>query len=176
MNRKYLIIFLALTLVFSLTSCNSSSHDEIEEDDSRFTIKYINEKYVPQLLKDGAEYYFGNIVLKDSKEDEENIFVGVDVKVIVERENGAYYLENSNQYKEFSMSKNAKCTYATENVSVPQVLSAEDCLKAYNKEIEKKGETYAESKFFDIYVMNDEAVLLVEHILPSESVVNLESQ
>ncbi len=167
MKKRYLALTLLVLTLVILSSCNDTNHGELTSEDKDLTVDYLEEDYVPLLLKDGAEYYFGNIEVKSEDGIEDDLYLGIDVKVLVEYEDveGTGYIENSNMYKEMFLPHTAKCTYISSTEKTPKVLTPSEFAEIYFKEREEKGESYMQSKFYDVYTMNNEAVLIMEHEL-----------
>ncbi|MGP1569728.1 MAG: hypothetical protein ACTTH0_02295 [Eubacteriales bacterium] len=163
---KKLICLLTVLLVFAFAGgCDfqkKSGSTVIEPD---ITSEYLESEYSEQLMRDGAEYLFGNISLKKLQDGQ--IEVTVSAKELVEDYEGKMLIENRNFEISYVLPQEARCTFrkGIDSKSAPDILTGEKFLKAYEKTIKgmtlEQKKNYDNSQYYKIYILNDQIELLL---------------
>ena len=164
---KRLICFsLICSILLFVIGCEfqkKSGSTVIEPD---ITLDYLENAYSEQLLRDGAEYLFGNISLKKSEDGQ--VEVTISAKELVEDYEGKMLIENRNYEISYTLPSEARCTFrkGIDSKVDPDILSGDKFLKAYEKEIKgmtlEQKKNYDNSHYYKIYVLNDQIELLLD--------------
>lgn len=161
-----LICVLVLTML--LVGCGDRNQSGLTVDEPDITVEYLEGDYVDQLIRDGAEHVFGTIEV--TQVDEETISVDIAAKVFVEDSSqlNGFYIEDKNYSLSKTLNPEARITFLTGEVSLPQIMSPTEFVKAYDEDLAKNGDTeeYRDSKLYDIYIMGDQIELVLAKYLP----------
>lgn len=152
-------LIFVLVLATLLVGCRDNNQIGSTVDEPEITVEYLEGDYVKQLLRDGAEHIFGNIII--SKDEEESIVLNIEAKEFVKdsgHPNG-FYIEDRNYSLSAVLSPEARCTFLSGDVSLPQIMSTEQFVEAYNKDAD-------ENKLYDMYIMGDQIELILEKYIP----------
>ena len=165
----YICLILSLTLMMLFTGCSSNqSGSTMDEPD--ITVGYLEGDYAQQLLRDGAEHYFGNINIIDMEDG--SIVLDIKTMTFVEDTShpDGYYCEDRNFSLGCQLAEEARCTFIQGNMSIPQIVTAAEFVEAYRNDIAQNGgeenAEYVESRLFDIYIMNGQIELVLAKVLP----------
>lgn len=160
---KLLIIVLVLTAACLSIGCNGNSH----VDEPEITVEYLQGEYAQQLVRDGAEVVFGTfdqpIVVcstpaTDSDESENAGYTQftINAKEYVEDENveNGYYIADRN--KAYIVCANAETRIAFDfaNTGTFDIVSIDQLI-----------EQDTNNKFFDFYLIDDQVLLILEHVI-----------
>lgn len=163
-------LFFVLVFVLLLPGCGDKNQSGSTVDEPDITVQYLEEDYVKQLLRDGAEHVFGSIQLSEGEDD--SIVVNIEAKEYVEdpdQPNG-FYIEDKNYSLSSVLAPEARCTFLSGGTSLPQIMTAEQFAEAYKKDVEEyggeKNPDYAEHKLYNIYIMSDQIELILEKYIP----------
>ncbi|MBN7774260.1 hypothetical protein [Clostridium aminobutyricum] len=153
-----LIFVLAVAML--LPGCAKSNKSGQTEDEPQITVDYLEGDYVEQLVRDGAEHVFGTIELNQA--DDGTIQVNIAEKVLVEDSSQpeGYYIEDKNSNLSAVLGTGARATFLNGNVSLPQIMSSKEFVKAYQDNLTKNSGKN-DSKLYDIYIMGDQIELIL---------------
>lgn len=163
--KKIICLFITCSILIFAGSCEfqkKSGSTVIEPD---ITPAYLEDEYSKQLLRDGAEYLFGNISLKKSQNGQ--LEVTVSAKELVEDYEGKILIENRNFEISYALPQEARCTFrkGIDSKADPDILTGEQFSKAYEEEIKgmtlEQKKNYDNSQYYKIYVLNDQIELLL---------------
>lgn len=156
-----LIFVIALAML--LVGCRDKDQIGMTVDEPEITVEYLEGDYVKQLLRDGAEHVFGSIEF--SKNEEDSIVLSIEAKEYVEdseHPNG-FYIEDRNYSISAVLTPEARCTFLSGDVSLPQIMSTEQFVEAYKKDVDENG---GGNKLYDMYIMGDQIELILERYIP----------
>lgn len=156
-----LIFVIALAML--LVGCRDKDQIGMTVDEPEITVEYLEGDYVKQLLRDGAEHVFGSIEF--SKNEEDSTVLSIEAKEYVEdseHPNG-FYIEDRNYSISAVLTPEARCTFLSGDVSLPQIMSTEQFVEAYKKDVDENG---GGNKLYDIYIMGDQIELILERYIP----------
>lgn len=160
------LIFVLVSTIF-LGGCVDKNQSGSTVDEPEITAEYLEGDYVRQLLRDGAEHVFGSIELKEGEDD--SILVDIEAKEYVEdssQPNG-FYIEDRNYSLSTVLSSEARCTFLSVGVSLPQIMSADKFVESYNKYVDEyTDKNNSNPKLYDIYIMGDQIELILEKYIP----------
>jgi hypothetical protein len=163
--KKIVCIFTVFALIVFSTSCDFQKKSGSTVIEPEITPEYLENEYSEQLLRDGAEYLFGNVSLK--KTQDAQVEVTISAKELVEDYEGKILIENRNYEISYVLPQEARCTFRkpVDSKTEPDVLTGEQFLKAYEKEIKgmtlEQKKNYDNSQYYKIYVLNDQIELLL---------------
>ncbi len=165
----FVLVFILGTGVL-LTGCIKKNQSGQTVDEPDITLKYLQNEYADQLIRDGAEHVFGSIELTEGENDVINVKITAKQYVEDESKPKGYYIEDRNYEVNTVLAEDARCAFISGKVSLPSIMSAEDFVKAYNKDMED----YARSdkpkepvnKMYDIYIMGDQIEMIIEKYIP----------
>lgn len=170
--KNYLVLGLIISLgsMVFLTGCFGNNQSGLTVDEPEITVEYLQNEYAEQLIRDGAEHVFGNISL--STDDDGNVNVHIKTKEFVEDDSqpNGFYIEDRNYEMDSVLAEEARCVFMAGGVSLPSIMNTSEFVTAYNADLEKYSangnEEYAEYKLYDMYIMGDQVVLLIEKYIP----------
>lgn len=163
-------LIFVLTLATLLVGCGDKNRSGSTVDEPEITVEYLEGDYVKQLLRDGAEHVFGSIEL--SKAEDNSITVNIEAKEYVEdsEQPNGFYIEDKNYSLSSVLAPEARCTFLSGGVSLPQIMTTEQFVEAYKKDIDEYGGAnnpdYEKHKLYDIYIMGDQIELILEKYIP----------
>lgn len=159
-----LIVVLAVAML--LPGCAKSNKSGGTEDEPDITLEYLQGDYVKQLVRDGAEHVFGTIELNQAQDG--TIKVNIEEKVLVEdaSQPQGYYVEDKNTSVSSVIDPEARTTYLSGDVSLPQIMTADEFVKAYQDD-QRKNADANKSKLYDIYIMGDQVSLILAKYIPN---------
>lgn len=163
-----LIFVVAFTIIFGGCADKNQSGSTVLEPE--ITVEYLEGDYVKQLLRDGAVHVFGSIELSQNEDD--SIVVNVEEKEYVEDSTLAngFYVEDKNTSLTTTLASEARCTFISKGVSLPQIMNTQQFVESFNKEMEEYGGTnnpdYKNEKLYDMYIMGDQIELILEKYIP----------
>lgn len=169
--KKILYVGLLIVLTFVLlTGCTNSNQSGSTVDEPDITVEYLQGEYANQLMRDEAEYVFGNITIIE--EEDGTVKLEIAEKTFVNGDSGSdeYYIEDKNMTVTTELSSEARCTFLQKGMTLPQIMTAEQFVEAHKKDIEKNGgennPDYDKTKLYDIYIMNGQAELILARYIP----------
>ncbi|MFV0516503.1 MAG: hypothetical protein ACK5MV_03835 [Aminipila sp.] len=162
-------LIFALVLSASLIGCGDKNQSGLTIDEPEITVEYLENDYVEQLLRDGAEHVFGSVEL--IKNEDGSITVNIDAKEYVKDDNqpNGFYIEDRNYKMSSTLAQEARCTFLQDGVSIPQIMTTEKFVEAFNKDMEKHSTSnpdYKNFKLYDMYIMGDQIELMLERYIP----------
>ncbi|QHI73033.1 hypothetical protein [Aminipila terrae] len=162
-------LIFVLIVVTLLVGCGDKNRSGSTIDEPEITVEYLEGDYVKQLLRDGAEHVFGSIEL--SKGQDDSVLVNIEAKEYVEdsEQPKGFYIEDKNYSLSSVLAPDARCTFMTGGVSLPQIMTTEQFIDAYKKDVDeysKNNPDYQNHKLYDIYIMGDQIELILERYIP----------
>ncbi len=152
-------IVLCAALAMS-TGCGDRNMSGGTYDEPEITPAYLNGEYAEQLMRDGAEYVFGEVTLTEGENGEP--LISVDAKELVEdnsREKG-YYIADRNLNVTVPVSEAARITYLPENSTLVTIMDAPKFIQY--AEVDTVNGT---EKYYHVYIMNGQAELLLAQFM-----------
>ena len=134
-------------------------------DEPEITVYYLTGEYAAQLIRDGAEVFFGTIDLVEDTDGE--IMVDIREKEFVEDANHpqGFYIADRNLESTYYLSPEARATFFTGDSSSAKAMGYYEFVDAVWQELLEFGaddpgapEHY---RLYDIYIMGDEIQLLI---------------
>ena len=172
-GKKYLLVGLLIVVTTSmLTGCFNSNQSGATVDEPDITLEYLKGEYANQLIRDEAEYVFGCIDLTVAEDG--SVLVDIDAKEYVNGDADVQleeaYIEDKNMTVSTVLSTEARCTFLQGKTTLPQIMTAEEFVEAYNKDMAKNGGennlNYGDSKYYDIYIMGGQIELILARYIP----------
>ncbi|WP_312653081.1 hypothetical protein [Aminipila sp.] len=163
-------LIFVLTLATLLVGCGDKNQSGSTVDEPKITVEYLEGDYVKQLLRDGAEHVFGSIEVSKAKDG--SVLVNIEAKEYVEdtEQPNGFYIEDKNYSLSSVLAPEARCTFISGDVSLPQIMTTEEFVEAYNKDINEYGgknnPDYQKHKLYDMYIMGDQIELILERYIP----------
>lgn len=167
---KNLRLLLCLCLILALAICSISCKFQKKSGSTviepEITVEYLEGDYAKQLLKDGAEYLFGNISLSTNEDGEHEVVI--DAKELVEDYEGKKLIENRNYEISYVLTPDARCTFrkGLDSKLEPDIVTGDKFVKAYEKETKgmtmEQKKNYNASHYYKIYIMNDQIELMLD--------------
>ncbi|QAT43324.1 hypothetical protein [Aminipila luticellarii] len=170
-TRTIMCVGLVFVLTFAtlLTGCGKKNQSGSTVDEPEITAEYLEGDYVKQLLRDGAEHVFGSIALSNGEDG--SVIVNIEAKEYVEdaEQPNGFYIEDKNYGLSSVLAPEARCTFLTGGVTLPQIMTTEQFVEAYKKDVaeySKNNPDYQSHKLYDIYIMGDQIELILEKYIP----------
>lgn len=169
MQRNQTITFfcILLTILFVLSSSLTGCTKQTNKDAPEITVDYLYSDYKDQLTADGAEHVLGSIELSKNEADEIKMILHPKDLIANEKEENGFHIVNYAINREFVLPSHAYCTFLSgkENKD-PKMLSSEDFFTAMEEDYKEYGDftEYGDSKLYDVYILDNEALLLLAHI------------
>ena len=171
-KKNLLIGLLIVVIVAMLTGCFNSNQSGATVDEPEITLEYLKGDYANQLIRDEAEYVFGCIDLNVAEDG--TIMVEIDAKEYVNGDADVQlekaYIEDRNLSISTTLASEARCTFLQGKTTLPQIMTAEEFVEAYKSDVAKNGgeanPDYADSKYYDIYIMGGQIELILARYIP----------
>ena len=167
----------------AIMGCQISNKSGLTVDEPEITVDYLEGDYVKQLIRDGAEHVFGKISM--SEDAEGNMIMNIKAMEYVADDSSekGYYLEDRNMNFSYGVDSEARCTFISGSVSLPQIVTADKFYENIKKLMKssqeqpqedldnpedpegtqnQEKENFVEDRYFDIYVMGDQVELVLE--------------
>lgn len=171
--KKYLSIgLLIVSTITMLTGCFNSNQSGATVDEPEITLEYLKGEYANQLIRDEAEYVFGCIDLTVAEDG--SVLVEIDAKEYVNGDADVQleeaYIEDKNLEISTVLSSEARCTFLPGKTTLPQIMTSEEFVEAYQKDMTKNGgednPEYKDNKYYDIYIMGGQIELIIARYIP----------
>ncbi|QIB70116.1 hypothetical protein Ami103574_12790 [Aminipila butyrica] len=158
-----------LTAAMLLSGCGDKNQSGSTIDEPEITADYLEGDYVNQLLRDGAEHVFGSISLSEGADGSTTVQVAAKEYVEDPDQPNGFFIEDKNYSVSYGLPAEARCTFLSGGSSLPQVMTAEQFVKAYQEDVaeySQKNSGYANHKLYDMYIMGDQIELMLERYIP----------
>ncbi len=159
---KFFLIMLVLAIACTAAGCNGNSHI----DEPEITVEYLQGEYAEQLVRDGAEVILGTIsepmFICDAPTDGTsgsgitNMSFTVNAKEYVKdpnSENG-YYIADRNKAYIACGSTDTRIAFDFAGTGTFDIVDIEEFMSQDLSD-----------KLFDVYLINEQALLILEHII-----------
>lgn len=168
------LIILALTMVcavgflaFYMTGCADGGGDITQEPE--ITVGYLTGEYAGQLVRDGADVLLGVIDITEGEDGTTLVDVGEREYVEDATRPNGFYIADKNLEDTYQLSSDARATFLAGGSSIPKPMAADEFVDAVAKDLDEYGASdpdYKNYKLYDIYVMDDQILLLLARYLP----------
>ena len=170
--KRFTVLILILTLAVSytavfMTGCGGGGGDITDEPD--ITVGYLTDEYAAQLVRDGAGVILGVIEITEGEDG--IVFVDVAEREYVESQDqpNGFYIADKNLEGTYQLSADARATFLAGGSSIAKPMEADEFVAAVGKDLDEYGGSdpdYKNYKLYDIYVIDDQILLLLARYLP----------